>query len=128
MCRCGSNLYPVMEDHTVKCTLIDANSDPVYELGDNKVVYGLEVRDDLLYLRYGTYGKEDTNVLIYDTISKKIVLNEMNIDSWSIPKDHSSHVVSLQKGNKAALFNTLDRTFPVGICLELIWMKKVSVR
>ena len=35
---------PVMEDHTVKCTLIDANSDPVYELGDNKVVYGLEVR------------------------------------------------------------------------------------
>ena len=102
---------PVMEDHTVKCTLIDANSDPVYELGDNKVVYGLEVRDDLLYLRYGTYGKEDTNVLIYDTISKKIVLNEMNIDSWSIPKDHSSHVVSLQKGNKAALFNTLDRTF-----------------
>lgn len=62
---------PVMEDHTVKCTLIDANSDPVYELGDNKVVYGLEVRDDLLYLRYGTYGKEDTNVLIYDTISKK---------------------------------------------------------
>ena len=42
---------PVMEDHTVKCTLIDANSDPVYELGDNKVVYGLEVRDDLLYLR-----------------------------------------------------------------------------
>ena len=53
---------PVMEDHTVKCTLIDANSDPVYELGDNKVVYGLEVRDDLLYLRYGTYGKEDTRM------------------------------------------------------------------
>ena len=49
--------------------------DPVYELGDNKVVYGLEVRDDLssISLRYGTYGKEDTNVLIYDTISKKIV-------------------------------------------------------
>lgn len=101
-----------MKNLTVLCSLVDTKGKKIYSFDNNTDVKIEKVQDGLIYLQYGPYAEGEINVLIYDTVENKVVLDEKNLDcSASIPRDDSNHVVLLEKNGQVAVFNMLDKTF-----------------